>query len=218
MHKFDVKYTLDNYVEYYRFVLLKKNLIKNIIFVILFLAIGIFWLVDTGEGTQGVVLPIVSFAFSALVVLMEFITFPMVKKNLKNRQSEIDRTHIFITFDHDEVVYTNLTEVDKKSETEEVKPEEEVEPIENPIDVEENVNEKIVEDEKEKLPDNVFKLKYENFMLVKETKGLFLFYLDRNTVIIMPKTTYVGDFDVSSFKEFVRCKINNKRIKFFKEN
>ena len=64
----------------------------------------------------------------------------------------------------------------------------------------------------------MFKLKYENFMLVKETKGLFLFYLDRNTVIIMPKTTYVGDFDVSSFKEFVRCKINNKRIKFFKEN
>ena len=38
---------------------------------------------------------------------------------------------------------------------------------------------------------SVSKLNYVNFMRVNETKGLFLFYLDRQTVIILPKETFM---------------------------
>ena len=52
---------------------------------------------------------------------------------------------------------------------------------------------------------------------VKETKGLFLFFLDKQTVIILPKETYQNGSDFTSFKEFISTKINVKRIKFLKD-
>ena len=55
-------------------------------------------------------------------------------------------------------------------------------------------------------------------MKVNETNGLFLFYLDRQTVIILPKETYISDYSLKEFKEFILTKIDKKRIKLLKEN
>ena len=56
-----------------------------------------------------------------------------------------------------------------------------------------------------------------NFLEVKETKGLFLFYLDKQTVIILPKERYQNGSDFTAFKDFISTKVNVKRIKFLKE-
>ena len=131
--------------------------------------------------------------------MMNFLTVPMLKKQLHSRQAEIDRTHIVVTFGEEEVVYENLT----------VKPEE-VKPVEEVV---ENSEETPVEKPAE---EKVFRLNYQNFLAVKETKNLFLFYLDRQTVIILPKSTYVtvGEFD--EFKAFILTKVNPRRVKFVK--
>ena len=35
MHKFDVKYTYDNYFEYYKFVLIRQRILKDCLFFVL---------------------------------------------------------------------------------------------------------------------------------------------------------------------------------------
>ena len=39
MHKFDVKYSFDNYYEYYKFALVKQRILRDIIFSVLFIGI-----------------------------------------------------------------------------------------------------------------------------------------------------------------------------------
>ena len=42
MHKFDVKYSFDNYYEYYKFALVKQRILRDIIFSVLFIGIAVF--------------------------------------------------------------------------------------------------------------------------------------------------------------------------------
>ena len=87
----------------------------------------------------------------------------------------------------------------------------------NKLAVVEVKEEQPAEEVKSEEGERVFKLKYANFLQVKETEGLFLFFLDRQTVIILPKTTYVGGEDFAEFKNFILSKINPKRVKFLKK-
>lgn len=215
MYKFDVKYTFDNYLEYYKFVLIKQRILRDLIFALFFVGIAIYWWIDTSENTANNFLPIFAIIMGIIFPMMNFITVPMLKKQLHSRQAEIDRTHIVVTFNEDEIVYENLTvkpvveqpvdEVKEAEDTQE-KPEEtkEAEVIDN-TPVEENKEER------------VFKLSYQNFLSVKETTNLFLFYLDRQTVIILPKATYVTEGELQEFKNYILTKVNPRRVKFLKK-
>ena len=192
MYKFDVKYTLDNYFEYYKFLLVKQRILRDVIFGLVFVGVAIYFWVDQTEATSGNTIPIFSLVMGLAFPLMNYITVPMLKKQLKRREDEINKTHLVVTFldnqsiEEDQVVYENLTE--------------------RAPELDENGEEKVTE--------NVFKLKYINFMAVKETKGLIMFYLDRQTVIILPKSTYEGEGSIEDFKQFIRRKVNPKRVKF----
>lgn len=219
MHKFDVKYTFDNYLEYYKFVLIKQRILRDLIFALFFVGIAIYWWVDTSENTANNFLPIFAIIMGVLFPLMNLITLPMLKKQLRSRQAEIDRTHIVVTFNEDEIVYENLT----------VKPETSTPVVEETAPVEEEhaaqqVNEEAKEiaeqasvEETKPADERVFKLTYQNFLSVKETTNLFLFYLDRQTVIILPKETYVTVGELAEFKNFILSKVNPRRVKFLKK-
>ena len=222
MHKFDVKYTFDNYLEYYKFVLIKQRVLRDLVFALFFVGIAIYWWVDTSENTANNFLPIFAIVMGVLFPLMNLVTLPMLKKQLRSRQAEIDRTHIVVTFDEEEITYENLTVkpettpvVEEKVEEEattEVETTEEVQPEE----VAEQVVEEKVEEEKP-ADERVFKLAYQNFLSIKETTNLFLFYLDRQTVIILPKETYVTEGELAEFKNFILSKVNPRRVKFLKK-
>ena len=153
--------------------------------------------------TIGILLPIFALFMGVLFPLMNFITLPMLKKQLRARQADIDNTHLTVTFNEDDVIYENLTEkrVDEVKENTEA------------LNKEENSENEAKAPEEER----TFKLAYPNFMKVNETNGLFLFYLDRQTVIILPKETYISDYSLKEFKEFILTKIDKKRIKLLKE-
>ena len=190
MHKFDVKYTFDDYYEYYKFILIRQRILRDIIFGLLFVGVAIYFWVDQSESTSGNVIPIFSLVMGLLFPLMNYLTIPMLKKQLNQRKEEINRTHIIVTFNEDDVIYENLTEkIPQVNET---------------------------EGETEKKEENVFNLKYLNFMSIKETKNLIMFYLDRQTVIILPKSTYVEGNGIDEFKNFILQKVNPKRVKFLK--
>ena len=109
MHKFDVKYTFDNYLEYYKFVLIRQRILRDFIFALFFVGIAIYWWIDKSENTANNFLPIFAIVMGVLFPLMNLITLPMLKKQLHARQAEIDRTHIVVTFNEEEVIYENLT-------------------------------------------------------------------------------------------------------------
>ena len=46
MHKFDVKYTFDNYYEYYKYTLIKSRILKDSIFCIVFFAFAAYIFID----------------------------------------------------------------------------------------------------------------------------------------------------------------------------
>ena len=156
-----------------------------------------------------------TFAIAGLALtfpLMNYITVPMLKKQLHARQAEIDRTHIVVTFNEEEVIYENLT----------VKVEASAPVVEQTPETEENTEEKVevVEEAKEvekPSEERVFKLSYQNFLSIKETTNLFLFYLDRQTVIILPKETYTTVGELAEFKNFILNKVNPRRVKFLKK-
>lgn len=210
MHKFDVKYTYDNYYEYYKFVLIKQRIVKDLIFCVLFIAVAVYWWVDTGESTANEILPILSLVFGIGMPMLNFVTIPLIKRQIRNRQQEIDATHIVVTFDEEEVIYENQTEV-KKEETEVIDVKEET------TNTEVSETENVEEVNTEKEDDRIFTLKYNNFLSVKESKNLFMFYLDRQTVVILPKSTYVSQSDLAEFKNFILTKVNPKRVRFIKE-
>ena len=203
MYKFDVKYTLENYFEYYKFLIIKQRIYRDMILSLVFFGIAIYWFVDTSDNTNGILLPIFALFMGVLFPLMNFITLPMLKKQLRARQADIDNTHLTVTFNEDDVIYENLTEkrVDEAKENIEA------------LNKEENTENEAKAPEEER----TFKLTYPNFMKVNETNGLFLFYLDRQTVIILPKETYISDYSLKEFKEFILTKIDKKRIKLLKE-
>lgn len=213
MHKFDVKYTYDNYFEYYKFVLIRQRILKDCLFFVLFVGVGLYWLLDRSDSTSGNLLPILSFVFAVGMPLMNFITIPMIKKQLHQRQAEIDRTHIVVTFNEDEITYENLTLEPAKEETpidvKEEKDEQEAPVEETPVAAEEN--------ETTEESDKIFTLKYTNFLSVRESKGLFMFYLDKQTVIILPKETYVSEQSFVEFRNFILSKVDPRRVKFLKE-
>lgn len=210
MHKFDVKYTYDNYYEYYKFVLIKQRIVKDLIFCVLFIAVAVYWWVDTGESTANEILPILSLVFGIGMPMLNFVTIPLIKRQIRNRQQEIDATHIVVTFDEEEVIYENQTEV-KKEEKDVVEVKEET------TNTEVSETENVEEVNTEKEDDRIFTLKYNNFLSVKESKNLFMFYLDRQTVVILPKSTYVSQSDLAEFKNFILTKVNPKRVRFIKE-
>ena len=203
MYKFDVKYTLENYFEYYKFLIIKQRIYRDMILSLVFFGIAIYWFVDTSDNTNGILLPIFALFMGVLFPLMNFITLPMLKKQLRARQADIDNTHLTVTFNEDDVIYENLTEkrIDEVKENTEA------------LNKEENTENEAKAPEEER----TFKLAYPNFMKVNETNGLFLFYLDRQTVIILPKETYISDYSLKEFKEFILTKIDKKRIKLLKE-
>ena len=215
MHKFDVKYTFDNYLEYYKFVLIKQRILRDMVFALFFVGIAVYWWIDASEETANNFLPIFAVAMGVLFPLMNLLTLPMLKKQLRSRQAEIDRTHIVVTFDEEEIVYENLTVKPEAAQVVEEKVTEEEHAAEQ-------VNEEAKEENEEKVEERpseerVFKLAYQNFLSVKETANLFLFYLDRQTVIILPKETYVTVGEMSEFKNFILSKVNPRRVKFLKK-
>jgi hypothetical protein len=218
MYKFDVKYTFDNYLEYYKFILIKQRILRDLIFALFFVGIAVYWWIDTSENTANNFLPIFAIVMGFLFPMMNFFTVPMLKKQLHARQAEIDRTHIVVTFNDDVVIYENLTvKPVVEQPVEEVKEEtnenttEEVAEVKEEAEVIDNTP---VEENKE---ERVFKLAYQNFLSVKETANLFLFYLDRQTVIILPKATYVTEGELAEFKNFILTKVNSHRVKFLKK-
>ena len=213
MHKFDVKYTFDNYLEYYKFVLIRQRILRDFVFAIFFVGIAIYWWIDTSESTANSFLPIFAIVMGVLFPLMNLLTLPMLKKQLRSRQAEIDRTHIVVTFDEEEITYENLTvkpETNSPVEEKVVEEKESTEENEVTEEVKPQADEKPAEE-------RIFKLTYQNFLSVKETNNLFLFYLDRQTVIILPKETYVTVGELAEFKNFILSKVNPRRVKFLKK-
>ena len=181
-------------------------------------------------------------SFGVILLRINFATLPILKKQLKAKQRDIDNTRIFVTFTEEEVIYQNLTvkpedvvkvetpveekeahviddEVVEESPVEEVVAEEAV-AEESPVE-EAVAKEEIVEETEEDITvecdeEKTFRLDYKNFMAVRETENLILFYLDKRTVVILPKSTLLGKKSVVEFKEFVKTKINRSRIKFSK--
>ena len=231
MHKFDIKYTLDDYYEYYKHIMFRQRLVRDFLFFAIFVAVGIYWL---ASGQEGIWIPIFAFSMAVIVPCMTFIYIPLIKNQLKKRQDDIDRTHIVVTFNDDEVFYENQT-VKPEEKKEEPKQEEKPQEVPQEKQTEEAAKEEVVEEVKEETPaekkkeetsdepkeikkedENIFRLKYENFLIVKETKNLFLFHLDRQTVIIIPKKTYLQGEDLSNFKSFVLEHVNPRRVRFTK--
>ena len=46
MYKFDVKYTFDNYLEYYKFVLIKQRILRDLVFALFFVGIAVYWWIE----------------------------------------------------------------------------------------------------------------------------------------------------------------------------
>ena len=214
MHKFDIKYKLEDYYEYYKFIMFRQRLIRESLFFFIFVGIGVYWLAAKQEG---LFIPIFSFCMAVLVPMMTLLYVPLIKRQLSKRQDEIDRTHIVVSFDENEVVYENQTApvekpisepVVEKEKKEEDNQSEDTTPVDN--------NKKEEQQPEQPKEENIFRLKYENFLSVKETKGLLLFYLDRQTVVIIPKTTYCQGDDLSEFKMFILSHINPRRVRFKK--
>lgn len=219
MHKFDVRYSFDNYYEYYKFALIKQRILRDIIFSVLFVGIAVYWLVDSGPETEGLTLPIFALVMGVVFPLMNLLTLPMLKKQIRSKQAEIDRTHIIVTFNDEEIIYDNQSEQDPNKPVQ-PKVEDKVEKQEENTEVNDanqEVKEEVKEEVKKEEIERIFTLKYANIMKASETKGLFLFYLDRQTVIIIPKETYMDGTDFAAFRKFILTRINPKRVKFLKE-
>ncbi len=215
MYEFDVNYTNEEYMEYYVDILIKRKIVRNVVFVLLLLGIAAFWFFDKSDNTGGNFVPIFSLAAAVLIPLTNFLYIPMVKKQLRMRENEVKSIAIHLTFNEDEIIYENNTVnvnevIDENPEVvEEEKPEnvetEEVEVVEEEGDYE-------TEDEVEQPQEKVFTLHYNNFYEVRQTKNLVLMSLDRETVIIIPKRT-IQKGNIDDFLYFLGSKIAPFRFK-----
>ena len=152
-------------------------------------------------------MPIFSLVMAVLFPLMNVLTLPLLKRQLKTKGDDIKKTHIVVTFNDKEVIYENHSTRD------------DVVKQEVPLDEQEAkvVDEDVVEEKTTDNSDKIFALQYDNFMSVKETANLFMFYLDKRTVIILPKETYLGTDSIEEFKSFILTKINIKRVRFLRK-
>ena len=228
MHKFDVRYTNEHYKEYYKYALIQRTLVKNIICCVGFLLTGllVMFYLKNDDGSTSWGLGIIIMVLALLIPLSNLMIYPIAMKKLAKQQADLARIHVEVTFDEEEIIYNNLTEPKPTA------------PVSEPIDVEnepksdvevvENEVTDVVEDDKpveekpstnEETDENKFSLKYNNIMLVKELQNQYLFYLDRSTVIILPKDTYVGESNIGDFKEFILSKFQDpRRIKLLKNS
>ncbi len=231
MYKFDVKYKFENYLEYYKYALIKSKMWRDILFAVMFIAIGIYWIVSKQKTTY---VAYFCFAFGIIIPLWSFVSFPLIKKQLRNNLPVIERTHLIVTFNDEEIVYENLS-LDAKPTTDDNKEEVKETAVAEENIVEEKVEEKLEtidaneetsteektepkEETKEQTnEERVFKLKYNNFQLVREIDGLIVFYLDRQTIIILPKETLVENGNIDEFKSFILTKMPTNRVKFSKK-
>lgn len=46
MFTFDINYTNEEYMEYYKDILITRKIVRNIIFILIFVAIAVIWWVD----------------------------------------------------------------------------------------------------------------------------------------------------------------------------
>lgn len=207
MFKFDVSYEKSDYLDYYKYILITKRLVRNLVLSGIFLAIAIWFFLS--DKTNNYLIPILSILAAVCFPLINFIMIPLLKKQLDKREEQIKAAKIVVTFNEDEIIYENNTlEMPK----EEVK--EEVESIEeNGKEAEEVVEEKevVAEENKEDSNEKVFHLKYINFYEIRETKDLFLFALDLQTMILLPKRSIV-EGNIEDFKAHLVTKMNPKRL------
>lgn len=224
MYKFDVKYKFENYLEYYKYALIKSKMWRDILFAVMFIAIGIYWIVSKQKTTY---VAYFCFAFGIIIPLWSFVSFPLIKRQLRNNLPVIERTHLIVTFNDEEIIYENLsldvgtsTPDNKEEKAKEDVVEEKVEEKLEAIDANEETSteEKTEPKEEEKTnEERVFKLKYNNFQLVREIGGLIVFYLDRQTIVILPKETLVENGNIDEFKSFILTKMPTNRVKFSKK-
>lgn len=219
MYQFDINYTNKEYMEYYKYVLITRKIIRTIIFMALFIAIAIIWWVDPTKKTSGNFIPIFSLAFSIIVPLSNLIYIPLLKRQLKLRDAEVKSIKIGLTFTDQEIIYENLTipvqaEENTPSETTDIEEDkkEETVPNENANEVLQEEESQYEQEEPQPEPQRTFTLHYNNFYEVTATKNLVMMSLDHQTVIIIPKRTItVGTID--EFITFLASKIPARRFK-----
>ncbi len=208
MYEFDVDYLNEEYMEYYKNVLITRKIVRNIVFVLIFVAIAVVYWVDKSDATKGNFVPIASLVAAVILPCSNLLYIPLLKRQLKLREQEVKSIHIHLTFEDDKIIYENKTEALPKVEEE--KPEL-VE--ENPSSAEEIVEEDSeFEKEEEPVAQKEFTLHYNNFYEVTATKNLVMMALDRQTVIIIPKRT-IQKGTIENFIAFLSTKITPSRFK-----
>lgn len=224
MFTFDINYTNEEYMEYYKDILITRKIVRNIIFILIFVAIAVIWWVDGSESTTGNFIPIFALVAAVLLPLMNFLYIPLLKRQLRLREREVQNVHLFLTFEEDKIIYENKTEplpdivpeTKENESTEEVQQEqqEEVETVSEESENVETVEEEEYETEEEekKEPQKVFTLHYNNFYEVTATKNLVMMSLDRQTVIIIPKRC-IQKGTIDAFVQFLASKIYPSRFK-----
>ncbi len=211
MYQFDINYTHKEYMEYYKDVLITRKILRNVIFVLLFVAIAIVWWVDKSDNTKGNFLPIFSLVFAVIIPVSNIIYIPILNHQLKLRKAELDSIKINLTFTDNEIIYENLTVPVNLEPVEENKPVNEETPEVEVVDEDKDKYEQPDEEENQD-SQKIFTLRYNNFYDVRATKNLILLALDRQIVIIIPKRTItVGTID--NFVNFLASKIPAKRFK-----
>ena len=214
MYKFDINYTNEEYMEYYKNILITRKIVRNVIFIFIFIAISVAWWVDGSDATKGNFIPIFALCAAVILPAINLLYIPLIKRQLKLREQEIKNVHIFLTFEDDKLIYENQTEPLPTAVSEKVDENEKLE-TNNEQDkdelVDDNENEYEKEEEK-KEPQRVFTLHYNNFYEVTATKNLVMMALDRQTVIIIPKRTIV-EGNIEEFIHFLGSKIYPSRFK-----
>ena len=110
MFTFDINYTNEEYMEYYKDILITRKIVRNIIFILIFVAIAVIWWVDGSKSTTGNFIPIFALVAAVLLPLMNFLYIPLLKRQLRLREREVQNVHLFLTFEEDKIIYENKTE------------------------------------------------------------------------------------------------------------
>jgi len=118
MYEFDVDYLNEEYMEYYKDVLITRKIVRNIVFVLIFVAIAVVYWVDKSDATKGNFVPIASLVAAVILPCSNLLYIPLLKRQLKLREQEVKSIHIHLTFEDDKIIYENKTEALPKVEEE----------------------------------------------------------------------------------------------------
>ena len=227
MFTFDIDYTNEEYMEYYKDVLITRKIVRNIIFILIFVAIAVIWWVDKTDATKGNFIPIFALVAAVILPLSNLLYIPLLKRQLRLRENEVKNVHLFLTFEEDKIIYENKTEplppiepveAEEKDEQVEKQDTQNEEVVESKEDIETSTQTETEEEfeteeeEEKKEPQKVFTLHYNNFYEVTSTKNLIMMALDRQTVIIIPKRT-IQTGTIDNFIQFLSSKIYTSRFK-----